>query len=194
MKKAAILPVALLGLLSDSEAFGQVINVGAHSLLPDTPGQTIEIRVSGGAAVQGVDFNVQIADGFPTGGTVDGPNITGVDIIGTALNPTIFFGNANAPQVLRQDPQMWSLFTTTQSGTVVANGLLGILTIDTTGWFTGNWTLALGNTQEGPTDFTLVNATITDGSITVVPEPVSSVAVATLLLAGAVFLRRRRNG
>ena len=154
MKEAAILPVALLGLLSDSEAFGQVINVGAHTLLPDTPGQTIEIRVSGGAAVQAVDFNVQIADGFPTGGTVDGPNITGVDIIGTALNPTIFFGNANAPTTLRQDPQMWSLFTTTQSGTVVANGLLGILTVDTTGWFSGNWTLALGNTQEGATDFT----------------------------------------
>src|SRR5437867_5723963 len=62
-------------------AWGQIfINVGSHTLLANTPGQTVEISVfsSPVTPVQGVDFNVQIADGFPKPpGTVgDGPNIT----------------------------------------------------------------------------------------------------------------------
>jgi hypothetical protein len=199
-KTASLLPVVLLGLLGGPGASGQVINVGNHSLLPNTAGQTIAINVSGGSLVQGLNFNVQVADGFPSTtppkfptSSVDGPNITGVNIIGTVLNPTIFFGNNTGQNNLRTNAQLWSVSTTTVTGTVNANGLLGILTIDTTGWFGGTWTLALRNTQEGPTDFTLVSATITDGSITVVPEPISTLIAGVLLLVGGLICRIRKT-
>lgn len=185
---------AVLLLVSHFSAHGQPsINVGNHTLLPNTPGQTIPISVSGGTLVQGLNFNVQIADGFPTGGTVDGPNIADVDVLGTALNPTIFFGNNTGQQDIRTDPQVWSASTTTAAGTVSASGLLGIVTVDTTGWFGGTWGLFLGSTQEGPTDFALINATITDGSITVVPEPASTFLFGSLLFGGALVLRRFRR-
>ena len=139
--------VLLFCLLSAVTARSQIfINVGDHTLLPNTPGQTIDISVSGGIPVEGLNFNVQVADGFPDGvppGTVDGPNITGVDVLGTASKPTIFFGNSTVPQQIRFDAQVWSVSTTTSSGFVSTAGLLAILTIDTTGWFGGVWTLAL---------------------------------------------------
>jgi hypothetical protein len=190
---AVVLLFCLLSATARSQIF---INVGDHTLLPNTPGQTIDISVSGGIPVQGLNFNVQVADGFPDGtppGTVDGPNITAIDILGTASKPTIFFGNNTGQQPIRSDPQVWSASTTTSLGLVNAAGLLGILTIDTTGWFGGNWTLALNNTQEGPTDFTLLSATITDGSITVVPEPVSTSLVTSALLAGGLLFRHLRR-
>lgn len=184
-------------LLSIGDVRSQIfIDVGSHDLQPNTPGQIIEISVSGGTGVQGMNFNVQIADG----GTVDGPDITAVDILGTGANPTIFFGNANTPTTVRNDPQIRSLFTTTVSDRVNTSGLLAIITLDTTGWFGGSWALALGNTQEGSTTFPDGLApggeyvpTITEGSITVVPEPVSTSVAGVLLLAGGLIWRTRRT-
>lgn len=188
---AGLIGCGLLGV----RAMGQiVIDVGDYTLLPNTPGQTISIRVSGGAAVQGLNFNVQVADGYPTGGSIDGPNITGLDLLGTASNPTIFFANnSGARTPVRSDPQVWSESLTTGSGTVNASGLLAVVTVDTSGWFGGSWSFALGNTQEGATDFAGLPATITDGTITVVPEPASATVVGVGLLLGGLWLRRNHS-
>jgi hypothetical protein len=185
---------ALLGqiiVVNDSDGDG--VSDGPRELLPDTAGQKVRLYVTGGAAVQGLNFNVQVADGFPDGGgTTDGPNITDVDILGTALEPTIFFGNNTGQTTVRNDAQVWSAFTTTSSGTVNASGLLAIVEITTVGWFTGTWTFALEDTLEGATDFPLIATTITDGSITVVPEPSAGLIVAAGLLGCAVVIRRRK--
>lgn len=168
-----------------------VVNVGTHSLLPNTPNQSIPIHVSGGAAVAGLNFRAQVADGFPDvpGSLVDGPNITGVDIIGTT-SPTIFTGNNTGQQDPGSVPQLSIRTTTTSSGTVTANGLLVTLTLDTTGFATGTYALSLSSTFAGGTSFldslaNPISSTITDGSlmISAVPEPVQSVTVIGFCLA-----------
>jgi len=148
-----------------------VIDVGDHELLPDTPGQVVQLFVSGGDPVQGLNFNVQVAGG--------GPTVEDVDI----LQGTIFDGNNTGTFDLDgPSPDPWPLWefrsTTTASGTVSADGLLATLVLDTTGLSVGAWDLMVSNTQNGPTDFAGTPALIIDGSLTIgggpfapVPEP-----------------------
>ena len=158
---------------------------GNYELLPDTAGQWIEILVSGGAQVDGCNFNAQIGDGGPPG-----PVITSVDLEGSAANPTIFFGNSEPQNDLGSIPHLatWSIIT--NSGTIFADGVLARLEIDTTG-FVGDqtWPLALGATLNGPTDFAGISADITDGGIHI-PEPAS---LALLSLGGLAVLGRRKK-
>jgi hypothetical protein len=179
-----------------------VIIVGDWMLEPDTADQSIQIHVSGGDAVDGVDFFLQVADGGPeSGGSIDGPAITGVDI----FTGTIFDGNntgeAGGGQLV---PQFWQSGTTTDSGTVIADGLLATATIDTTGFYSHDpitlWDLKLTGTLMGDSSLQSpppgVSTRITNGSISVgsdvqpIPEPSTLV----LLVIGALCLvgwRRR---
>lgn len=159
---------------------------GNYELRENTSGQWIEIIVSGGAPVAGCNFNAQIGDGGPPG-----PIITGVDLEGSAANPTIFFGNSEPQNDLGSVPQLAMYSIITDSGTIFAEGVLARLEIDTTGFFGDRtWPLALGATLNGPTDFAGLSADITDGGIHI-PEPAS---LALLLLGGsAVFARRTRR-
>jgi len=132
-----------------------LIDVGEHVLLPDTPGQVIPIYVSGGSSVQGVVFNVQVADGYDDVpcSTTDGPNIANVDLVGTE---TVFGGISNTGNnIIETRDQIWIVGAATSTGTVAADGLLANLTIDTTGWFGGEgpWQLRLGGTFNGDTNF-----------------------------------------
>lgn len=171
-----------------------VINVGTHELVPNTPNQKIEIRVTNitGAAVddiQGLNFNVQIGNGLGVQ-----PIFTNVDIIAA----TIFASN-NLGQSIPEGgsfPQAQARTTLTESGFVDANGLLATLTIDTTDVFAGTFALSVGDgsTLLGPLTFInglgdTVPATFTDGSIFIVPEPSSLLVLS--LGAGAVLCRRR---
>ncbi len=149
------------------------LEVGHHVLVPNTPGQHIEIRVSGGAAIAGLNFKAQIGDGFPDvpGSSVDGPNITDARLDG-ALGPTIFSPNNAGQQDPGSVPQVALRTITTQEGTVPANGVLAILVIDTTGFAEGTFALKLGDTFAGPTEFldqeaNPIPAEIADGSITI---------------------------
>lgn len=170
-----------------------VIDVGTHELLPNTPNQMIEIRVTNitGAAVddiQGLNFDVQIGDGLGIH-----PIFTDVDIIAA----TIFASN-NLGQSIPEGGsflQAQARMTLTESSFVDANGLLATLTIDTTDVFAGSFPLSVGagSTILGPTGFInglgdTVSAIITDGSVTIVPEPAS---VATLVLLGSGLLLSR---
>lgn len=162
------------------------IVVGQHDLLPNTPNQIVKINVSGGDEVDALDLNAQIADGGPeVGGSIDGPAITGADII----TGTIFANNNDGQSDLGSYPQVALRSTVADSGSVIADGLLTTLTIDTTGFSTGTFSLNLGDTLNGPTDFDPISADITDGSITIVPEPASI----CLLLGGAGLMMQRRR-
>ena len=145
------------------------IVVGSHVLEPNTPGQTIPIYVSGGWPVQGLNFNIQVADGGPLGGgTLTAPVITDVDILTATIFAATNTGlrtDADPPAGADPVPQHEYRGTTTAAGTVSAEGLLATVTIDTTGFERGSWSLVMSNTINGSTNFAGLAATIVDGLI-----------------------------
>lgn len=167
------------------------IDVGHYDLLPDTPDQQILILVTGGDLVQGLDFNVIIADGGPElGGVVEGPAVTNTDIVTGTIFQNNNTGVIDLGITLRQFD---ARSTTTAAGFVAAEGLLATLTIDTTGVFSGVFPLILSSTPNGPTDFAGLPARINDGLIRVVPEPGTSLLGSALALAVGLTRRRRSD-
>jgi len=177
-----------------ASGLGATIDVGDFLLDPNTPGQQILLEIQGTPGVdeaQGVTLNVQVADGYPDfipgdpPTTIDGPNITAVDLVGAG---TVFGSVPNTgPNFIEQREQLWAVGTTTASGTVTADGVLAVVTIDTTGWFAGDgpWELRLKETLNGDTTLpglpsppTIINGTIA------VPEPS---ALLLGLVGGALF-------
>ena len=58
-------------------ASAAAINAGMHTLVPNMPGQQVQIHVTGGEAISGIDFFVQVGDGGATvGGDDTGPTLT----------------------------------------------------------------------------------------------------------------------
>lgn len=179
------------------------IDVGNFPVLPDTPGQVLDLYVVNTGpdpvSVAGLSFNVQINDSGPGDrgglGGIPGPSITKVDILTDTL-----FGANNTGQVNGQGAlQFANARTTTSSGTVsigVGNPiLLGRIEIDTTGFFSPEtWELRLGNTVNGPSRFFLWGGDalipmITDGMITAVPEP--GWAATTFSLGALIYAATR---
>ena len=193
---------ALLMLGATSTQAQITVNVGTHNLLPNTPGQEIQLNVSGSGAVAGLNFFVQVGDGFPDfGGTTDGPNIAAVDVIGTVSEPTIFFGNNTGQTDPGSGQQIGIRNISTSSGTISPNGLLAILIIDTTGFSSGTFGLSLSNGGiPAGTEFldsvaALLPATLIDGfiNITPVPEPTFVAMVAGGALGAFALVRRLRR-
>ena len=157
-----------------------VINVGDRVLLPNQSGQTIEILVTGGDQVQGLNFNIQIVGDLPA------PVFEDVDI----LTGAIFASNNSGANHVGDLPQLQAWSTTTQSGTVSAEGRLASVVVDTTGLLSGTWDLNMLDTANGPTDFAsdTLALSITDGSITIsaVPEPGNLARFSMLLLAAVI--------
>lgn len=172
--------------------------IGTYQLWPDTSDQAIKIFVSGGQSVQGLNLNLQVADGGPeAGGSIDGPTIQSVDIFTGTIFDANNTGLGSGNGVLA--PQVAFYSTTTQSGTVSAEGLLATVWIDTTGFFDGSFDLVLSDTVNNPTNFGSTDPdltpTIVDGQITIVPEPATmlSLGLGGLALAmGRRHVRARR--
>jgi len=194
MQNKALFAIAAVFSLVTAACAQPVVVLGSHDLRENASGQTIQIFVSGGDAVQGMNFNVQVADGGPEagafGGTIDGPAITNVDIFTGTIFESNNTGQAGSGSIV---PQVYHAATTTSTGTVSANGLLATITFDTTGFFfmdpVHSWDLVSSNTLNGPMDFGPIPATISDGTINVVPEPASM----ALLALGALAMIRRRK-
>ena len=142
------------------------IDVGDVVVLQGQSEQIVEIFVTGGAPVQGLNFNAQITN---PDNLTNVPVIKDVDI----LSGTIFDGNNTGTADLDgphpdTEPQFEGRNTTTSSGTVEGEGLLATLTIDASEASEGTFALVLSDTDNGPTEFPGDRVTITDGTIEVV--------------------------
>jgi hypothetical protein len=152
-----------------SLASAAAINAGTHTLAPNMPGQQVQIHVTGGEAVSGIDLFVQVGDGGTTvGGDDTGPRITQLDLV----SGTIFAAN-HTDVFTDPAPLIWGATTTTTGGTVAASGLLATLTIDTTGITTGQFDLILNPPATGPTAFADagVVTSLTNGSLQIGAAP-----------------------
>jgi hypothetical protein len=182
------------------------------TLAPNTPGQTIPIYITPGAGLSSVshvgslDFAIQVGNGS------SGPKISGVDLLGTAASPTIFYG-ANDPSYTWIDwPPVWpdwkaeleTMVLAPTPKTVTNNGVLAYVTVDTTGLVgTGPWSLKLDATSSFKTllygyeggPLTDLNPDFRNASLTVVPEPASWAMLLGLLPAAPAILwfRSRRK-
>jgi hypothetical protein len=182
-----------------------VINVPNVTLLPNTPNQLVTVTIIGTSQVAGEDFFAQIGDGGTfNNGVNTKPVFSNVDI----LTGTIFAGRNTGATMDPGGPEsahplIWVDGTTTNSGTVLDNGLLATLTIDTTGVSSGTYPLLLKGvaTSLTPGGFSTrlldgsavpVPLTINDGSITIsdVPEPLALPALGAL---SCLFLSRGRR-
>ena len=183
--KIRIFNLLIVCLLLVCQSNAASINVGTHNLNANMPDQIIQIDIAGVDVAQGVNFNIQVADGgSEAGGSILGPKITGIDIVGGTLGgATIFTGNNVGQTNSLVLPQVWEATTTTGSGTVTTNGVLGFVKIDTTGFFDGQmFNLIMSNTVNNPTDLAGNSVDVTDGTINVIPEPSSVVLVIIGLL------------
>lgn len=197
-------------LSSLSAASSLAVSIETINLLPDTADQIVELSVTGGLDIAGINLYGLVADGFPdiSGSSQDGPNITDVDLIGDATNPTIFFAS-NSGQNGADESRPQAFFRSLTVGTdgdgasvpVTGSGVFARLTVDTTGISSGSFALILGGkTDIDPNypslqfldvDAQTITTEITDGTLTIVPEP-QHVAWATGGLLGLVALLRRR--
>ena len=144
----------LVLLLGVSPVWAAVITVGDHGLLPNLPGQVIQISVSGeqDEFVNTLVFYLQVADGGPEGvpyggpGLIDGPRIQDVDILSGTIFKDDNVGDYGGGPLI---PQFWDS-QTFSFGSVVANGLLATVTIDTTGFSASDsWALKMKGTLSG---------------------------------------------
>ena len=171
-----------------------MIDVGHHDLQPNLSGQEIRLYVHGGDVIKGVTLNVQIGDG-ETGPIITDVNLVdGTPFMGNSLGHSFGWGPGEGAV---------SVGTTTLTGSVNAGGatnaakqLLAVLTIDTTGFFEGTFDLTVAETLDGKTRFADASSlpllpTVTNGSMTIVPE---SVSLALLSLGSVAMLSRRRRG
>lgn len=211
MIRNAVCALLSLVALTGAATAATVINVGNHLLLPNTPNQKIEIFVTGGDQIQGVNFNAQIG--------TDPENALNTPVFQYDANQHLSFPGNNLSTLLAPGsifavpagfgendvtfyPRLWQSGSATSSGTVAANGLLATLYIDTTGLIGGVWPLILSATIAGPTDWAgsifqgqeVSNPIIIDGTIGgLIPEPSSIVLAGFAVIGFGGFVARRRR-
>jgi hypothetical protein len=205
-RKVLGLSLAILLCLTAVVQAEPTVVVGDHILLANTAGQNIPISVSGIAAntVNGITLSAMVNDGGTFYGGTPGPTITGMDF---DSGPTIWvapnYVAGHAAPATFFDNQLASanflIIGTALDFLPAGGGLVATLTIDTTGFGPGVYSLKLfGPALEdnvNNTDFIGQNflSSITNGTITIVPEP-SSVVLGLFAVAGlgAVAIRKRR--
>ena len=119
------------------------IDVGNHILLPNTPDQEITLYVTGDQQVTGFNLRAQIGDGL--GGQVE-PVFQGISItqsLWSIYDTVIIGGPISAAEQYIQS----SVVMTTSEQSVLSNGELLTLLVDTTGIKEGNFELKLKETD-----------------------------------------------
>lgn len=188
---------AIVSALALSGAQAATITVDADGVGVG-PGQVISVNVSGTEQVAGLNFYLQLGDGGVfVGGSETAPVITGVDLI----TNTIFASNHTTPTADTVEPLAYAGGVTTNSGTVLANGLMATITVDTSSLQGNSFTMrlvgvapSLGgfDTELLAADSTPIAMNFAEQVVTVaVPEP------GTLFLLGltsaSMLLRPKRS-
>lgn len=168
----------------------------------------------------GVDLYLQVGDGgyvpdptrynfiFNYGKDI-GPRITGVDLV----DSTIFANNYIEYPSIDSPPLLAFAAAVSVHGTVLADGLLATITLDTTGMESGTFPLRLTWETFGwdmwPTheiirsDFALIDAVLVDGTLTIqgpqsvaganAPEPATApMLITALTIVGLICAARKR--
>ncbi len=186
--------VSVMVLLVASSASAATINVGTHYLLPNTANQTINISITGTESILTLDFRGETMLGN------SGPVFTGVNITGPG---TVFAGKTlNYTYGI---PGNWfeSGASTTVGNEVIANGLLGVLTVSTVGLYSGTFDLSLKHSLPSGNNGTVISGSppptllVTDGQMIIqnIPEPASMFMMAAMMAGGvpAMLVYRRRR-
>lgn len=207
IRTAAVLSFLLGCCLATRAAASPTIIAGNHSLLPNTPGQQIYIRITPGPfgntngfgfldgneqTVVGIDLNIGVLPSATLPASVR-PILNAVDLIGPGL---IYNTIPGARQLAFPpfNPPAWEVGAIAIAlpglTEVFADGLLARITVDTTGILDeATWPFVLQLPSIGlPTDVgqgdSNLSVFLVDGTLSIVPEP-SSFA---LLGVGAISL------
>ena len=121
---------------------------GSHTyqLRQNQANQQIQVYVSGGDPVAGVNFNMELGNGGTQMGQPPAPSFTNLDLV----TGTIFQADYLDPVDSGSTPDLLTAWVVTNSGTVPADGLLATVTVDTTGFFASDpvhsWLLSMNDT------------------------------------------------
>jgi hypothetical protein len=200
MNKRVLIFLGLLVFVPSMALATVTISAGNHVLLPNTPGQVIDILISTDAAdgINALDLYMDVNGGNPAAPVITNYNTQALPTIwGAAATTHSVYGPPYEPP----PPTLvfaTGVFLNNSASNVPASGILAQLEIDTTGFFPGDgpWPLRLenndwGETVTGNSSGPLLFVRV-DGEISIVPEP-SSVVLALFAAAamGAVVIRRR---
>ena len=204
MRKHVFATLIMLASLSSVNA-AIIVNVGDHQLQPDLAGQEISIEVTA---------------------TDEDPKVVGFNLVaqlgdGSGVGSPIFDGMPDSLEAVDFSGGIWDAYTATTSGTapigaapqfaaasvtfnesdisIMPNGVLAKLKVDTTGIFEGEFDLRLAETLGNPSNFILPGGNqevpvVSNGKVMIaaVPEP-SAAALLVASLAVLPFFRRCRN-
>jgi hypothetical protein len=211
------LVVSIASLLSAGLSLQAQLTIQLPDLVlqPDLANQdfTFSVHNTSGSDVllTGVQLQLYTADGGPgVGGSIVGPAIQQVSVIAPG---TLFTGNNNGDLPTPPTPgaypggQLFFRKTSTSAGTVTiaagASAILATIQFSTVGVSPGTYTWTASDptptgpyTFNGPSFFTdtslggVLNPTLIDGTLTVVPEPQQYALAVGLGLLAAAFGRR----
>lgn len=203
MRKHVFATLTLLASLSSVNA-AIIVNVGDHQLQPDKAGQEISIEVTASEEdPQVVGFNLvaQLGDGTGVGSPVfdgDPDSLDAVDFSGGIWDAHTATTSGTAP--IGAAPQFAAASVTFNESnlSVMPNGVLATLRVDTTGIFEGEFDLRLAETLGNPSNFILPGGVqevplVTNGTVQIaaVPEPSTATLILTGLVGLTIFRRLR---
>jgi hypothetical protein len=195
--------IFFVGMLACAPTVGQAVvtvSAGLHTLIPNTPGQVIDILISytEGEGVNALDLYIDINGGIGPAPVITGFNLQGAPTIWAAAATT---HSVYGPPYEPPPPTLAfasGVFLNNSAANVPASGVLAQLEIDMTGIFGGTWVIRLENSDWGETVMGNSSGPLPfireDGAITQVPEPASLVlALLASTALTAVGIRRRAH-
>ncbi len=173
-----------------------IIDVGTHTLLANTSGQSITLTVSGGDDVTGFNLRAQINDGT---GPQNEPVFQAVSFNGGTIWDAHPSTTQGGELLMGTSDAQSSVLFNNLGDSIPASGNLVTLTISTAGIPSGSFPLLLSGTEIGlDSDFigshgTIIPASITNGTINVTPAPEPAMSGFIFAVAAAGLLRRGQN-